>query len=91
MPLNYFCINCNGFFPTNKDVRTWPYLFCFSERYNDCGEDALLGSSVNVAKIKLASSNISSILRATGLKRQNWSTQHSHFLMDIGKTSENDT
>lgn len=89
MPLNYFRINCNGFFPNNKDIKTWPYPFCFCERHSDCGEDALLGSSANVAKMKLASNNISSILKAIGLKRQSQNKHHNHFLMDIGKTREN--
>ena len=52
-----------------KTLKTQPYLFCFCERHSVCREDALLGSSANVAKIKLASNNISSILKAMGLKK----------------------
>lgn len=58
-----------AFSQTIKTLKHWPYLFCFWERHSDCGEDALLGSSANVAKIKLASNNISSILKAIGLKK----------------------
>lgn len=86
---NYFRVNGNGFFPANKDVKTWPYLFRFCDRHNDCGEDALLGSSASVAKIKLASNSIWSILKAIGLKRQNQSKHHNHFLLDIGKIWKN--
>lgn len=52
-----------------KTLKTQAYLLCFCERYSVCREDALLGSSANVAKIKLASNNISSILKAMGLKK----------------------
>lgn len=69
-------------------MKTWPYLFRFCERHSDCGEDPLLGSSANVAKTKLASNNMSSILNAIGLQRQSQSEHHTHFLMDIGKILE---
>lgn len=62
-------------------MRTWPYLFRFCERHSDCGEDPLLGSSANVAKIKLASNNMSSILNAIGLKKAK-SEQTSHSFSD---------
>lgn len=72
-------------------LKHWPYLFCFCERHSDCWEDALLGSSANVAKMKLASNNISSILKAIGLKTGKVRASIIHvFWGTLGKL-ENDT
>lgn len=85
--LRYTLWPCSLFFlPAFEFEHIRSDLFCFCERHSDCGEDPLLGSSANVAKIKLASNNMSSILNAIGLKKAK-SEQTSHSFSD--RRSEN--